>query len=178
MNDKLKKKGRFLTLILRHSPEKANLTLDYKGGWASVPKILASLKISFVDLKTIVVNDNKDRFSISDDLKYIRANQGHSVDVDLELEEVKPPDILYHGTVMKYQKYILTDGLIPMGRHHVHLSTDIKTANQVASRRETANVIMKIDALGMYNEGHKFFQSANGVWLTDKVPTKFIKVEG
>ena len=177
MNDKLKKKGRFLTLVLRHSPEKADLTLNYNGGWVSVPKVLANLELSFVELKTIVVNDNKGRFTISDDLRHIRANQGHSVDVDLELDEVKPPEILYHGTVKKFKQYILIDGLLPMGRHHVHLSADIATAEQVASRRKTNNVILKINALNMYKEGYQFFKSDNGIWLTSKVPVKFITTE-
>lgn len=175
--DNLKKKARFLTLVLRHSPEKADLVIDYNGGWAEVPKVLASLDLSFVELKTIVINDNKNRFSISDDLKYIRANQGHSIDVDLGLEAITPPDTLYHGTVEKFKPYILVDGLIPMGRHHVHLSDNVETASQVASRRKTENVILVIDTLKMYKEGYKFFKSTNNVWLTDKVPAKFITVK-
>ena len=175
MNNELKKKGRFLTLILRHSPEKADITLEYKGGWAPVPKILANLQISFVDLKTIVCNDNKDRFSFNEDHSKIRANQGHSVKIDLQLVKLTPPEILSHGTVEKFKQYIMIDGLLPMGRHHVHLSSLTETAEQVASRRQTTNVILIIRALDMHNDGYDFFKSDNGVWLTDKVPVTYIK---
>ncbi len=177
MNDNLKKKGRFLTLVLRHAPEKAGLTIDYKGGWAAVPSVLCGLQLSFNELQTIVDNDNKDRFTFNSDKTLIRANQGHSIKVDLELDAIKPPDTLYHGTVLKFKNYILIDGLLAMGRHHVHLSDTIETATQVASRRQTGNVILEIDALKMYNEGYDFFRSVNGVWLTAKVPTTFIAVK-
>jgi putative RNA 2'-phosphotransferase len=173
MNKNLKYKARQLTYALRHKPEDFALTVQI-GGWVDVDKILTSFDMSYGELELIVLTDNKGRFSFSEDKKKIRANQGHSIKVDLELTAVQPPKTLYHGTVDKYMPWIEKDGLRKMSRHHVHLSQDKETAEQVASRRETENVILIIDSGKMYEEHFEFFKSDNGVWLTDHVPNRFI----
>jgi putative RNA 2'-phosphotransferase len=126
------------------------------------------------DLELIVLTDNKGRFSFSEDKKFIRANQGHSINIDLQLDPKEPPEFLYHGTVEKYMPWIKKEGLKKMSRNHVHLSSNLQTAEQVASRRDTKNVILEVRTLEMYNDGFKFFLSENGVWLTDNVPHKYI----
>jgi putative RNA 2'-phosphotransferase len=173
MNKNLKYKARQLTYALRHKPEDFALTVQ-TGGWVDVDKVLTSFDIGYGDLELIVLTDNKGRFSFSEDKKKIRANQGHSIDIDLELSAIQPPDILYHGTVEKYIPWIKKDGLRKMSRHHVHLSEDKETAEQVASRRETDNVILSIDAGKMFKDQYEFFRSENGVWLTDNVPVEYI----
>ncbi len=174
MTQTLKNKARFLTLVLRHKPEEIEIELDYHGGWANVKDVLKALDISLSELDQIVDNDSKNRFGYNSNKIKIRANQGHSVDVDLELYSQKPPEFLFHGTVRKYIPWIKVEGLKKMTRHHVHLSSDLETAEQVASRRQTDNVLLEIDALQMYVNGFKFYLSENEVWLTETVPTKYI----
>ena len=125
-------------------------------------------------LESIVSNDNKNRFSFNEDKTKIMANQGHSIKVDLGLTPITPPEILYHGTAEKYIPFIKESGLKKMSRHHVHLSEDLETAEQVVSRRETNSVILKIRASKMHKGGFVFYKSNNGVWLTDRVPSKYI----
>ena len=169
----IKKLSKFLSLILRHKPETIGIKLD-KNGWANVSEILRGMKIDMATLEKVVAENNKQRFSFSEDKTKIRANQGHSVKVDVELTEKIPPQILYHGTIEKNLKSIVAQGLLKMNRLHVHLSADIETAKKVASRRSGNAVIFELAARQMYNDGYKFFQSENGVWLTDKVPPKYL----
>jgi len=173
MTQALKTKARTLTYALRHKPSEFGLNMQ-TGGWVPVEQVLNSLDLKYGELELIILTDNKGRFSLSPDKTLVRANQGHSINIDLQLDEVEPPEILYHGTVEKYMKWILADGLRKMSRHHVHLSGDIETAEQVASRRKTDNVILKVKAHDMWEQGHKFYLSDNGVWLTDHVPPEFL----
>ena len=169
----IKKLSKFLSLILRHKPETINIKLD-KNGWANVSEILRGMKIDFATLEKVVVENDKQRFSFNEDKTKIRANQGHSVKVDVELAEKVPPEILYHGTIEKNLESISARGLLKMNRLYVHLSADIETAKKVATRRAGNAIIFKVAALEMYNDGYKFFQSANGVWLVETVPPKYL----
>lgn len=169
----IKKLSKFLSLILRHKPETINIKLD-KNGWANVPEILRGMKIDFTTLEKVVAENDKQRFSFNEDKTKIRANQGHSVKVDVELEEKIPPKILFHGTIEKNLKSISAQGLLKMNRLYVHLSADIETAKKVAARRTGNAIIFKIAARQMFDDGYKFFQSANGVWLVDSVPAKYL----
>lgn len=165
----VKKLSKFLSLVLRHKPETINIKLD-KNGWANVPEILRSMKIDMATLEKVVAENDKQRFSFNDDKTKIRANQGHSLKVDVELAEKIPPAVLYHGTIERNAKSISAQGLLKMNRLYVHLSGDIETAKKVAARRAGSAVIYEIAARKMYDDGYKFFQSANGVWLTETVP--------
>ncbi len=170
-----KRISKFLSLILRHSPETINLKLD-KNGWANVSDILSNKKLRFSieELKEVVANNDKQRFSFNEDNTKIRANQGHSIrSVELDLEPQSPPPFLYHGTVHKFMVDIKKNGLQKMNRNHVHLSKDRETATSVGNRRGKA-IILSIRAQDMEKEGFKFFLSENKVWLTDLVPPKFI----
>lgn len=167
--------SKFLSLVLRHQPEVAGLELD-ENGWVDIDTLIEGCKkagnsISREQLETVVAESDKQRFIIDGDL--IRANQGHSVKIDLELKPVMPPEVLFHGSVDKFMEKIMAEGLQKMNRHHVHLSPDMATAIKVGSRRGTP-VILKIDSAAMYRDEHKFMRSANGVWLTDNVPPSYI----
>ncbi len=175
MNKTLKSKARFLTLVLRHKPEEVSIKLSKQGGWANVKDILEALDLTSNELDKIVDADTKNRFGYNSKKSKIRANQGHSINIDLELESITPPPILFHGTVEKYIKWIEQEGLVKKSRNHVHLSEDLKTAKQVASRRNSENVILEIDTVSMMKDGYKFYLSENQVWLTDFVPAKYIK---
>lgn len=166
--------SKYLSLILRHQPQSIGLVLD-PNGWADVDELLnkSKLKFSFQQLVEVVEKNDKQRFILSDDQTKIRANQGHSIKIDLDLTPQIPPPILYHGTVEKYLDSIRIEGLKKMNRNHVHLSKDIETAQKVGSRRGIA-IILKIDAKAMNNDEILFYCSENGVWLTDNVPTKYI----
>jgi len=129
--------------------------------------------ISYDELIESVETNDKKRFSFDDSGDLIRANQGHSVEVDLQLEEKQPPDVLYHGTVEQFLASIMAEGLKKGKRHHVHLSKDIETARKVGSRRGKP-IVLQIDAGKMHGAGFKFFLSVNGVWLTDSVPAGFL----
>ncbi|MHA2280180.1 MAG: RNA 2'-phosphotransferase [Promethearchaeota archaeon] len=181
MNPKnTKKYSKFLSLVLRHRPEKIGITLD-SAGWTSVSELLKAINknsrpMTLDQLKFVVENNDKKRFSFSEDGKMIRANQGHSIKVDLDYEEREPPDILWHGTIGKFMKSICKDGLKKMNRHHVHLSDNWNTAKIVGDRRGNGLVLV-INTSAMYRDGHKFYLSENGVWLTDHVPPKYINSE-
>ncbi len=170
--------SRFLSLVLRHRPEEADLTLD-ENGWTDLAALCAATEKRFgaseVDIRRVVAESDKQRFII--DGVRIRANQGHSVDVDLDLKPVKPPHILYHGTVRDVSASIAARGLIKGNRHHVHLSADAETARRVAMRRNRPWLIYRVDAGAMARSGHPFYCSANGVWLTDHVPPQFLSAE-
>lgn len=170
--------SKYLSLILRHKPETIGLELD-ENGWGDVSFLLSKIEdLSMDRLETIVKEDNKRRYSFNEDKTKIRANQGHSVDVDLKLTSKTPPTILYHGTSAKNEISILEDGLRKMQRQHVHLSADFETAKIVAGRRKGKTVILRILASEMYAEGYEFYCSENGVWLTDYVPGNFVEVIG
>ena len=162
--------SRRLSYLLRHAPHEAGLTLA-PGGWVPLAPLLAHLNATRADIERVVSGNDKQRFSLRGDL--IRANQGHSVPVDLELSPVTPPDLLYHGTHPAALAAIRRDGLRPMQRHHVHLSPDLDTARRVGARRGQP-VILTIRAEEMHAAGHVFFVSENGVWLVGAVPPEFM----
>lgn len=169
--------SRFISLILRHKPETIGISFD-EHGWANVADLLDGIsKTQYIDmamLEKIVATDNKQRYSFNEDKTLIRANQGHSIPVDVELPEKKPPIILYHGTGEKYVCSIDEQGLISKSRLYVHLSGDEETAKTVGSRHGKT-VVYEIYAREMYNDGYVFYQSVNGVWLTKSVPAKYMK---
>lgn len=173
----LTKVSKYLSLILRHKPEEIGISLD-KNGWAKVNKLIKGMREKYPDfnidiLEEIVKTDEKQRYSFNEDHTFIRANQGHSISVDVELEEVEPPDILYHGTGMKYYGSIMKDGLIPKSRLYVHLSGDVNTATTVGARHGEP-VVFCVDSGAMHKNGYKFYKSVNGVWLTEQVPNEFL----
>ena len=172
----LKETSKFISLILRHKPETIGITLD-EHGWANVDELIAGIAkthpIDMAILEQIVAEDEKQRYSFNEDKTLIRANQGHSIPVDVELEEKQPPEILYHGTGEKYVSSINEQGLIPKSRLYVHLSGDEETARKVGQRHGKP-VIYKVKSGEMYNDGYKFFRSVNGVWLTKNVPVKYL----
>jgi putative RNA 2'-phosphotransferase len=175
----LKRKSKLLSLILRHNPAKASLTLD-ESGWVSIEELLGGLNgikqpMSRELLEEIVQNNDKKRFTISEDGLRIRAAQGHSVKVNLDLESVVPPNELYHGTATRFLDEILSKGLKPMSRRHVHLSADVLTATKVGQRHGKV-VILKIDALGLHASGQKFYQADNGVWLSGPIAPEWFEL--
>ena len=176
-NRRLVTVSKFLSKHLRHAPEALGLTLQ-PGGWARVDDVLAASQkvgfaISYDELLECVETNDKQRFSFDDTGDLVRANQGHSVPVDLQLEEKEPPEILYHGTVERFLASIFAEGLKKGKRHHVHLSRDIDTARRVGARRGRP-VVLKVDAAKMHGQGHRFFLSVNGVWLAESVPAVFL----
>lgn len=171
--------SKFLSYVLRHKPETIDLKID-NNGWVNIAELISKTNLAseigtltLDQLKEVVANSDKKRFLISDDATKIRANQGHSINVDLQLKEAIPPETLYHGTAKRFLESIGEHGLLPGERHHVHLSTDFDTALTVGHRYGKP-IVLKIKALMMHQQGFKFFLSENGVWLTDKVPLKFI----
>ena len=175
----LKETSKFLSLILRHRPEVIGISMD-EHGWANVDELIRGIsktrEFNMDILEEIVRTDNKQRYSFNADKTLIRANQGHSIPVDVELEVVKPPEILWHGTGRKYVSSIEKIGLIPKKRLYVHISDNMETAYQVGQRHGEA-VIYKVLAGKMQEDGYTFYRSKNGVWLTEKVPVKYLKIE-
>ena len=175
---KLKDTSKFISLILRHKPGTIGISLD-EHGWADVQELIAGINASGnhqldMDLlEEIVRTDEKQRYSFNEDHTLIRANQGHSIPVDVELEEMIPPAILYHGTGEKYVASIDREGLIPKSRLYVHLSSDEETARKVGSRHGKP-VIYTVDCAAMTADGYQFFLSANHVWLTKAVPAEYL----
>lgn len=170
-----KKAGLFMCLVLRHKPSVANVTADAEGWVDLEAMILGSRGVLTRSLvMDIVATNNKQRFAISEDGKKIRAKQGHSIPVNLKLEPVVPPDVLYHGTYPDVVRDILRDGLKKMQRHHVHMAEDLGTATSVGMRKG-APIVFRIDAKVMHDMGHKFYRSENGVWLVDHVPPEYLK---
>ena len=169
--------SKYISLILRHKPEAIGITLD-EHGWANVDELLAGVSrthpLDMAGLEEIVRTDEKQRYSFNEDHTLIRANQGHSIPVDVELEEKVPPEILWHGTGEKYVSSIDAQGLIPKSRLYVHLSSDVETARKVGSRHGKP-VIYEIDCHKMTEDGYRFFLSANHVWLTKEVPARYLK---
>lgn len=168
----LRKKSKWLSLILRHKPEAANITLD-KNGWSQVNEVLISGGLTHTQLEQIVYENNKQRFEFDETQKRIRARQGHSIEVDVELTNVTPPSILYHGTSFSALTSIWMSGIEKRKRLHVHLTNETKVAEQVGSRYGVP-IVLVIDAFQMHKDGRKFFLSNNGVYLTEYVPVKYI----
>ena len=170
--------SKFLSLVLRHQPETIGLSLD-ENGWADVDTLLAGmnekgLRIDRAVLEFVVASNAKQRFTFDETGNKIRANQGHSIEVDLNLQPVEPPEILYHGTSEKSVASILQSGLEKRERQQVHLSADAETAIKVGSRHGKP-VVLEVLAGEMHRNGHRFFLSKNGVWLTGHVPVNFLK---
>lgn len=166
----------FLSFVLRHRPDKIGIELDERG-WAKTDELIEGIRrvhpiMNMELLEEIVRSDDKMRYSFNEDKTLIRANQGHSIPVDVELEELQPP-ILYHGTAEKYVRSIDEIGLISKSRLYVHLSADTETAAKVGIRHGSP-VIYVVDAPKMYADGYKFYRSVNGVWLTKEVPVRYL----
>ena len=175
----LTKTSKFIALILRHKPETIGISLD-EHGWADVQDLIDGINatgkhhIDMRDLEEIVRMDEKQRYSFNEDKSHIRANQGHSIPVDVELKECIPPAVLYHGTGEKYVAAIDAQGLIPKSRLYVHMSADTDTARNVGSRHGKP-VIYEIDCNSMLSDGYKFYLSENHVWLTKSVPACYLR---
>ncbi len=166
--------SKYLSYILRHKPDIIGLVLD-ENGWANIDELIVKTKefeLTEELIFKIVQENDKQRFMIQNNK--IRANQGHSINIDLNLKPMLPLDILYHGTASKHVDAIMREGIKSMRRQYVHLSNDIETATKVGSRHGEP-IILKIDTMQMYKDGYEFYLSANGVWLTKTVPTKYIK---
>ena len=169
--------SKYLSLVLRHNPAAAGVTLDAEG-WVGVDDLLAGaarhgFSFTRAELEEVVQTNEKQRFAFSLDSQLIRASQGHSVSVDLGLTPETPPEVLYHGTIDRFLSSIMDQGLDKRSRQYVHLSPDVETATRVGSRRGRP-VILKIAAASMHSDGFRFFCSANGVWLTERVPPQYI----
>jgi len=169
--------SKLLSLVLRHKPETIGLQLD-PNGWAEVEELLQKLAaykapISRDELKSLVAQSDKKRFVFSSDESKIRANQGHSIVVDLGLKAMQPPDVLYHGTALRNLDSIRAQGLLKGNRHHVHLSADPDTARAVGQRYGKP-IVLKVKAAEMHKAGFEFYRSDNGVWLCDAVPAQYI----
>jgi putative RNA 2'-phosphotransferase len=173
--------SKYLAKYLRHAPHELGLTLQ-PGGWVAVDDLLAAAKehgfaVAYDELVECVETNDKQRFAFDVSGELIRANQGHSVEVDLQLEEQPPPETLYHGTVERFLASILESGLVRGKRHHVHLSKDLETARKVGARRGTP-LVLTVAAGSMHRDGHAFYVSANGVWLTESVATRYLSRAG
>lgn len=173
--------SRRLTYALRHAPHSLGLELD-TGGWADVDDLLrglrsAGLMVSRTELAEVVRTSDKQRFAYDATGTRIRANQGHSVAVDLQLEPLPPPPLLFHGTVSRAVEQICREGITAQSRHHVHLSPDVQTATTVGGRRGRP-IVLVVDAAGLAATGVPFYRSANGVWLVKSVPPRFITIAG
>jgi len=171
--------SKFLSLLLRHKPEEVGLTLDHEG-WAVIDDIVrltarSRMPLTRALIEVVTATNDKQRFVLSADGLRIRANQGHSIAVDLGLEPRDPPEVLFHGTATRFLASILRQGLIKGTRQHVHLSADQGTAMRVGQRHGEP-VVLRIDAGAMHRSGHPFFLSANGVWLCEWVPLAFLTV--
>lgn len=169
--------SKLLSLVLRHKPEAIGISLDAQG-WIGVDELLHAMQASGkqltrAELERIVETNEKQRFAFSPDGRSIRANQGHSIQVDLKLVAQVPPPKLYHGTANRFLESILVEGLKPGARHHVHLSSNIDVARSVGARHGKP-VILVVESHAMHASGHSFYRSANGVWLTDLVPVFFL----
>jgi putative RNA 2'-phosphotransferase len=177
MDKRLIQTSKYLAKHLRHAPHELGLTLQ-PGGWVPVDDLLAAAEragftITYDDLLECVETNDKQRFAFDASGERIRANQGHSVEVDLQLEEREPPETLFHGTVERFLPSIVKNGLVKGKRHHVHLSKDVETARKVGARRGQP-VILTVDARRMHGDGHVFLLSANGVWLTNSVLPEYL----
>jgi putative RNA 2'-phosphotransferase len=172
--------SKFLSYVLRHKPEAIGLQLE-EGGWAVIDDLITlaaqhGKRLNRKIVEEVVASNDKQRFALSDDGTRIRASQGHSIPVDLGLQPVAPPQTLYHGTASRFLESILEHGLQPRGRQHVHLSRDHETAVKVGQRHGKP-VVLAVAAGAMAADGHTFFLSANGVWLTGTVPPQYLSID-
>lgn len=170
--------SKIISKILRHKPEMIGILLD-ENGWADVKELLNGInrlgnEIDKKLLDKIVEGNNKKRFGYNEDESKIRARQGHSINVDVQLKVQVPPKHLYHGTAQSFMESIENMGILKQRRQHVHLSKDMETAFQVG-KRHGKPVVFVICAKKMHEDGHVFYLSENGVWLTDRVPTKYME---
>jgi putative RNA 2'-phosphotransferase len=169
--------SKFVSLVLRHQPDKYGLTLD-EHGWTPIDDLIAvanraGVPLTHEALQQVVAQNDKQRFAISDDGHSIRARQGHSVAVDLELLPIEPPEQLYHGTAERFVPSILAQGLLRRSRQHVHLSADMSTALKVGQRHGKPAVFI-VASGAMHRDGYRFYRSENGVWLVDVVPVAYL----
>lgn len=181
MHKKLVKTSKFLSFVLRHRPQKIGLTLDAQG-WVLVADLIeraesAGYHLTRELLEEVITRNDKQRFSLSEDGRYIRANQGHSISVDLGLRPVAPPEHLYHGTATRNLDSILCKGLLKGQRHDVHLYADATTACNVGQRHGKP-VVLTVNAGAMHRDGFQFFLAKNGVWLTESVPPQYLEIAG
>ncbi len=177
MDKRLIPLSKFLSRVLRHHPEAIGIALDPQG-WAEIEQLLAQARchgvaLTLATLQEVVEQNDKQRFTISADKARIRANQGHSIPVDLGLEPTQPPELLYHGTAARFSASIQARGLVPGRRNHVHLSADENTAARVGGRHGSP-LVLKVQAGLMHAAGYQFYLSANGVWLTEQVPAQYV----
>lgn len=173
-------KGKHLAFLLRHDKDAFNAGLIDNNGWRDVKELCREHGYTAKMLDDIVETNNKKRYEFSNDKRKIRARQGHSITVDVELTEAIPPKMLYHGTSIKtYYDHIIKEGLKPMSRLHVHLSSDIETAKTVGARHGGSQnvVVLRVDTKAMSEDGFKFYQSNNGVWLTEHVPVDYLYMQ-
>jgi putative RNA 2'-phosphotransferase len=178
MDNRLVQIGKYLSKHLRHQPDRIGIKLS-PGGWVNVQELLTAcanhqFPITLEELEEVVATSDKKRFSFDSTGNLIRANQGHSIKVDLQLQPVIPPNVLYHGTGQKSVESIMQTGLAKMSRHHVHLSSDIATARIVGARHGKP-VVLAVDAAAMHQAGYQFYCSDNGVWLVDAVPPEYLQ---
>jgi putative RNA 2'-phosphotransferase len=180
MDDKRRVRiSKFMSLVLRHEPQKADLTLE-PGGWVPIDDLLsgaaaAGVRFTREELEAVVAECEKQRFALDEAGAKVRANQGHSAEVKLQFQPAEPPEEHFHGTADRFLPALLRDGLLKMARHHVHLSPDSDTARMVGSRHGRP-VILVVDAARMRADGHAFYCSANGVWLVEHVPPQYLRV--
>jgi putative RNA 2'-phosphotransferase len=181
MEKHLVRLSKFMSLVLRHEPQKYGLTLDAHG-WAQISDLIAAahragVPLSRESIEQVVEQNEKQRFAISADGTAIRARQGHSIAVDLALTPIEPPAQLYHGTAERFAASIREHGLLRRSRHHVHLSADVQTATAVG-RRHGKPVVLSVASGAMHQDGYLFYRSENGVWLTDSVPAAYLGFPG
>ena len=180
MNEQQTKRiSKFLSLVLRHKPQAIDLHLD-ENGWADTNELLNKMAtrgktITLDQLQYVVTNNDKQRFTFNDDQTKIRANQGHSIDIQLNLEAQTPPEMLYHGTATRFLDAIFEKGLIKGKRQHVHLSSDIETATKVGKRHGKLAILV-VQSGKMYEAGFEFYLSKNEVWLTDHIPSEYFEL--
>jgi putative RNA 2'-phosphotransferase len=177
MSDRTVKISKFLSLVLRHQPEKIGLRLDEQG-WTPVERLIEAsrengIEFTLEELQHVVANNDKKRFAFSPDGLLIRASQGHSIEIELGYEPAEPPEALYHGTAERFLTSIRQQGLIKGKRHHVHLSADVETAMKVG-QRQGKPVALRVEAGRMRRDGLIFYLSENGVWLTERVPLQYL----
>ena len=174
----LRRISKFLSLVLRHQPELVDLDVDPQG-WVRIDQLITNtnargkISLSRASIEETVASNDKQRFALSEDGTRIRANQGHSISIDLALEPVEPPAVLFHGTATRFLGLIHAQGLTKQNRQHVHLSADELTASAVGVRHGKL-AMLRVDAAAMHDSGHEFFRSDNGVWLTDHVPPTYL----
>ncbi|MFN8477207.1 MAG: RNA 2'-phosphotransferase [Kouleothrix sp.] len=177
MDAQLIRFSKFISLVLRHQPQHYGLTLDAQG-WATIDDLLAAanragVPLTHALLQQVVAQNDKQRFAISADGRAIRANQGHSIAIDLALTPREPPPLLYHGTASRFVASIRTQGLLRRSRQHVHLSPDITTATKVGLRHGSP-VVLTVASGAMHRDGYQFYCSENGVWLVAAVPVAYL----